>query len=76
VRGRHELLFICTRGSFTPINTSQVIPSVLEAPLQEHSRKPEQIYNIIETLYPRCKYIELFARRAREGWESYGNELS
>jgi N6-adenosine-specific RNA methylase IME4 len=49
VRGRHELLFICTRGSFTPLdkNISPPIGSVLESPLREHSRKPEEVYEIM-----------------------------
>jgi N6-adenosine-specific RNA methylase IME4 len=78
VRGRHELLFICTRGAFTPLdkNISPPIGSVIEADIQEHSRKPEDIYSIIETLYPGCNYIELFARNKRSGWASYGNEIS
>jgi len=78
VRGRHELLFIATRGSFTPLDQhiSPPIGSVLEAPVQEHSRKPEQVYDIIERLYPDCNYVELFARQRRDGWIAYGNELS
>ena len=77
VRGRHEMLWICTCGSFTPIdkNISPPIGSVLEAPIGEHSKKPEKVYSIIETLYPGCTYVELFARGKREGWESFGDEI-
>lgn len=77
VRGRHELLLIATRGSFTPLDAhiSPPIGSVLEAPIQEHSRKPDEVYAIIERLYPDCNYIELFARRAREGWLAWGDEV-
>lgn len=76
VRGRHELLLIATRGSFTPLeNVSPPIGSVVHAPLQEHSRKPDDFYEIIERLYPNCNYIELFARRTRDGWDSWGNEV-
>lgn len=76
VRGRHELLLIATRGSFTPLDEhlSPPIGSVLEAPIQEHSRKPDAVYAIIERLYPGCNYVELFARRAREGWAAWGDE--
>lgn len=76
VRGQHELLFICTRGSFTPLNWSQNVPSVLAAPVRQHSRKPDEIYGVIENLYPNCRYIELFARQQRDGWTAYGNELN
>jgi len=76
VRGRHEMLWICTRGSFTPLdkNISPPIGSVLEAPVREHSKKPDEAYSIIETLYPNCTYVELFARGKRDGWESFGDE--
>lgn len=77
VRGRHELLFICIRGSFVPDQTGHApIGSVLEAPLQEHSRKPEAVYELIENIYPRGKYLELFARRYRDGWTSWGSDSS
>jgi len=77
VRGRHELLLIATKGSFTPLdqNISPPIGSVVEAPVQEHSKKPEQIYEIIEKLYPKCNFIELFARNKREGWQQWGDEV-
>ena len=44
-------------------------------PLQDHSHKPEEVYDIIE----RCSegnYLELFARRPRYGWEIWGNEVA
>lgn len=77
VRGRHELLFIATRGAFTPLdqNIAPPIGSVVESPVREHSRKPEVFYEIIERLYPQCRYIELFARSERPDWESWGNEV-
>jgi len=76
VRGRHELLFICTKGSFTPDMTQkEPIGSVIEADVQAHSKKPEQAYEIIEALYPEGKYLELFARNQRKGWTSWGNEI-
>ncbi|MCH4167750.1 MAG: MT-A70 family methyltransferase [Streptococcaceae bacterium] len=44
-------------------------------PLQDHSHKPEEVYDIIE----RCSegnYLELFARRPRHGWHIWGNEVA
>lgn len=43
-------------------------------PLQDHSHKPEEVYDIIE----RCSdgdYLELFARRPRFGWDAWGNQI-
>jgi len=78
VRGRHELCLICVRGSFTPLdeNISPPIGSVIEAPVSEHSEKPEELYGIIEQLYPDCSYLEVFARKNRDGWTSWGDEIS
>ncbi len=77
IRGRHELLFICTRGAFVPDQTGkEPIGSVIEAPVQEHSRKPDKAYEIIEAIYPSGKYLELFGRgEQRPGWTSWGLEV-
>lgn len=82
LRGRHELLYICGRGSFVPNQVGKepigsVISenSALAADVQEHSKKPDVVYEIIEGMYPEGKYLELFARQRRAGWESWGNEL-
>ena len=74
VKGQHELLFICTKGSFLPDN-SLYIRSVIEAKREDHSKKPDIFYQTIETLYPHGKYLEIFAREKRAGWESYGNQI-
>jgi N6-adenosine-specific RNA methylase IME4 len=41
---------------------------------REHSRKPEQLYDIIESCSP-GPFMELFARAQRERWIQWGNEL-
>lgn len=76
VRGRHELLLLATRGSFLPLDPHiPPVGSVIEAPVAEHSVKPDDAYSIIEALYPNCRYIELFARRSRAHWTSHGDQL-
>lgn len=40
---------------------------------REHSRKPDELYDIIEACSPGAR-LELFARGSREGWDSWGNE--
>ena len=74
VRGQHELLFICIKGSFLP-KSKAVVSSILEADIGKHSEKPKIVYGVIEKLYPDCKYLELFAREKRENWTSWGDEL-
>jgi N6-adenosine-specific RNA methylase IME4 len=40
---------------------------------REHSRKPDEQYEIIESCSP-GPYLELFARYPRPGWSAWGNE--
>jgi N6-adenosine-specific RNA methylase IME4 len=40
---------------------------------REHSRKPDEQYEIIEACSP-GPYLELFARGARPGWTTWGNQ--
>jgi len=68
--GQHELLFVAVRGSLLP-KQEGVRSSVINAPRREHSRKPDEVYSIIEAMYD-GPYIELFARNKREGWVGWG----
>ena len=70
---RHELLFICTKGSCQPDNL-KLFDSVYSEERTEHSKKPDYFRNIITTLYLGNK-IELFARTKVDGWDFFGNEL-
>jgi MT-A70 len=70
---RHEHLLIATKGSCTPDN-KKLFDSVQSIKRTEHSRKPHEFYEIIETLYDHGRKVELFARYSRPGWDSDGNE--
>lgn len=72
---RHEFLLICVRGSCQP-DVRKLFDSVITEERTEHSRKPSQVYEIIETIYTSGPYIELFARTQRKGWKSHGYETS
>ncbi len=41
---------------------------------REHSRKPDELYPIVEACSP-GPYLELFARHTRPGWHAWGNEI-
>lgn len=51
--------------------------SVVEVPkgsqTGDHSRKPEVFLDLVETVCP-GPYLELFARRQRLGWDTWGNQ--
>lgn len=72
VRAAHETCIVARRGRFKP--TCLSVRSVFEAPTGEHSEKPAAFYELVERLTP-GPYAELFARRRREGWMQWGNEL-
>lgn len=54
---------------------SEAVCQTVFAPKQEHSQKPDEVQERIETLYPAATKLELFARRTRVGWDSWGDEL-
>lgn len=74
-RGQHELLLVGVKGSIGVPEEHTRPPSVLRSPRKEHSQKPSEVYELIESMYPNREYLELFARNNRKGWTSWGNEI-
>lgn len=74
-RQQHELLLIAKKGNFPTPKAGTQHSSIIESPRLKHSQKPLEIYDIIESMYPGMKYLELFARQERFGWTSWGNQL-
>ena len=73
---RHELLLICTRGSWLP-EIKELYDSVQTIQRsQTHSEKPEQFRAIIEAMYPTGPRLELFARKEVPGWSCWGDEVA
>jgi len=58
-----------------PIEPSKRIRNIISAPRRKHSQKPLELYHIAESVSPGPR-LELFARERREGWDSWGNQLS
>lgn len=73
-RQRHEFLLVAVKGSLPVPDAQDRFDSVIEAPRNEHSAKPERVYELLEVMYPGLPKVELFARRPREGWASWGNQ--
>ena len=69
---RHEFLLVCTKGSCVP-DVAKLYDSVQSIERTDHSRKPKEFRDIINTLYPAGNRLELFAREAPEGWDVWGN---
>jgi N6-adenosine-specific RNA methylase IME4 len=75
LRNSTEHLLFGTRGK-APVNFRSQ-PTWVNAPVQEHSRKPEEQYAIIERISD-GPYLELFARRrplSSSAWSVWGNEI-
>src|SRR5260370_21120377 len=47
--------------------------NLLGTPNREHSRKPDEQYDIIEGCSP-GPFVQLFARGTRKGWTTWGNQ--
>lgn len=73
-RFRHttEFLLFCERGQQAPI-TRRDLPTHFLWPRGEHSAKPDAFYDLVEQVSP-GPYVELFARRARFGWDYWGDQ--
>ena len=68
-----EILLFGVRGSMRTLKPGRTQVNMLATRKREHSRKPDEIFNIIESCSP-GPYLELFARFARPGWAQWGNE--
>lgn len=68
-----EFLLVCTAGN--PPVMDRIPSSVVDAPaaIFGHSQKPEVFLDIAERVSS-GPYLELFARRQRLGWDTWGNE--
>ena len=72
-RSNAEICLIATKGK--PKRIAANIHSVIETPIEKHSKKPDIIRDKIVELVGDLPRIELFARETAEGWDSWGNEV-
>lgn len=78
VRFGHEYLLYMYKGKLTPVAKEErgKIHTVFREQVTKHSKKPQIAYEIIERLYPNLNKLEMYARNTRNGWDSWGNELT
>jgi N6-adenosine-specific RNA methylase IME4 len=71
LRSAAEFWLIGTIGK--PRVNSRAIRNLMVAPVREHSRKPDDQYEVMEALFsgPRA---EIFSRASRPGWDTFGDE--
>lgn len=68
-----ELVLFGVRGSMRTLKPGRTQVNLLATRKREHSRKPDEIFKIIEECSP-GPFLELFARFPRKGWDQWGNE--
>lgn len=69
-----ELVLFGVRGKFRTLDPGRRQVNVMATRKREHSRKPDELYEIIEDCSP-GPFLELFARHDRPGWIQWGDEI-
>lgn len=62
-------------GTIGKPKCAKTVRSVIEGPLREHSRKPDESFDAFERLIPGARRIELFSRQSRQGWDVFGDQV-
>jgi len=71
-RGATEHVIFAVRGSLR-LRTAEGLPTAFFWHREQHSAKPDAFYDLVEQAsHP--EYLELFARRQRFNWSTWGNE--
>jgi len=70
---QHEIVLVGKRG--LGLKTDETFKSVVKTKGRTaHSAKPEIFARTIERLYPHAPKLEMFARKKRDGWITWGNQ--
>jgi N6-adenosine-specific RNA methylase IME4 len=69
-----ELLLFGVKGGLRTLAPGRRQVNIALVQKREHSRKPEEFYDLIERCSPGPR-LELFARHFRDGWTQWGDEL-
>ncbi len=68
-----EILLFGVRGSLRTLGPGRSQVNMIETRKREHSRKPDEQYELIEACSP-GPYLEMFARHPNPGWVGWGDE--
>ena len=76
-RANAEICLLGVTPGFKPAAQikSHAVHQVIESPVEEHSKKPEETRRRIVELLGDVPRIELFARQRSPGWDVWGNEI-
>lgn len=78
IRYAHEYLLWFYKPKLTPVAgpARGKFTTVIRSPAREHSRKPDEAYSLIDSLFPAAAKLDVFSREPRAGWSQYGNQTS
>ncbi len=71
-RGQVEILLMGIKGKVKAFHIQK--PNFIQAKVGKHSEKPNEVYELLDEV-PLNPRIELFARKVKEGWDAWGNEV-
>ena len=73
-RNTTELVLFGIRGRLRTLAPGRRQVNIIRTRKREHSRKPDELYDIIEDCSP-GPFLEMFARGTRPGWKQWGNQV-
>jgi len=73
-RNTTEIVLFGVRGQLRTLKLGRTQVNIIKTQKREHSRKPDELYAIIEACSP-GPFLELFARGQRADWDQWGNEV-
>ncbi|RDU64958.1 transcriptional regulator [Helicobacter didelphidarum] len=71
-----ELCLVFKKGKIPQPRGARNIKQLVRVKRTKHSVKPIEVIQNIEKMFPSQRKIELFARQKRNGWDSWGLDLS
>jgi len=72
-RNATEMVLFGVRGKLRTSHAGRTQVNIIKSRRREHSRKPDELYNIIEKCSP-YPYLELFARGTHSDWYAWGDQ--
>lgn len=72
VRTTGEVVVVATLGN---PKQAAVPQTIFDGIAREHSRKPDEFYQICDRVMPQARRADVFAREQRPGWHAFGNEV-
>lgn len=70
-----ELCLLFKRGRIPRPRGARNVQQLIRSPRREHSMKPDEVRDAIESMFPTQSRIELFARTHTHGWTEWGLDV-